>query len=99
AGLDDDRVRDLVVATNEAATNTVLHGVAPRTVRMWRRAGELICDVVDRGWIRDPLVGRRQPDFERDHGRGLWLVNQLCDLVELRSGPGGTHLRIHMRLP
>jgi anti-sigma regulatory factor (Ser/Thr protein kinase) len=31
-------------------------------------------------------------------GRGLWLANQLCDLVELRSGPVETVVRLHMRL-
>jgi len=27
----------------------------------------------------------------------LWLVNQVCDLVELRSGEDGTTVRMHMR--
>jgi hypothetical protein len=27
----------------------------------------------------------------------LWLVNQVCDLVELRSGADGTTVRMHMR--
>jgi hypothetical protein len=26
------------------------------------------------------------------------IVHQVCDLVELRSGPGGTAIRLHMRL-
>jgi hypothetical protein len=30
-------------------------------------------------------------------GRGLWLINQLCDLVELRSDGSGTTLRMHVR--
>jgi hypothetical protein len=28
--------------------------------------------------------------------RGLWMVNQMCDLVQLRSSPGGTLVRIHL---
>jgi hypothetical protein len=31
-------------------------------------------------------------------GRGLRAVHQLCDLVEVRTGPGGTTTRPHMRL-
>ena len=31
-------------------------------------------------------------------GRGLYLVNQLCDLVQLRSSPEGSVIRIHMHL-
>ena len=99
AGLPAGRVEDLLVATNEATTNTLVHGGEPGVLRLWRRDGELVCEVADHGWIQDPLAGRRPPDFERDHGRGLWLVNQLCDLVELRSGPDGTALRVHMRVP
>jgi hypothetical protein len=34
-----------------------------------------------------------------DGGRGLWMVNQLCDLVQLRSFPDGAAVRVHMYLP
>jgi hypothetical protein len=37
---------------------------------------------------------RRGPD---GRGHGLWLVNQVCDLVELRSGDAGTTVQLHMR--
>ena len=45
---------------------------------------------------RDPLVGRRRP--AEATGLGLWVVHQVCDLVELRTGPAGTTIRTHMRL-
>jgi len=35
--------------------------------------------------------------IERESGRGLWIVNQLCDLFQLRSSPAGTVARLHMR--
>jgi anti-sigma regulatory factor (Ser/Thr protein kinase) len=31
-------------------------------------------------------------------GQGLWLVNQVCDLVEVRSSPDGTTICLHMSL-
>jgi hypothetical protein len=31
-------------------------------------------------------------------GHGLWLVHQVCDLVEIRSGDAGTTIRLHMNL-
>jgi hypothetical protein len=31
-------------------------------------------------------------------GNGLWLVNQVCDLVQARTGQAGTTIRLHMRL-
>jgi anti-sigma regulatory factor (Ser/Thr protein kinase) len=29
-------------------------------------------------------------------GRGLWMMHQLCDLVEIRSSEDGLTLRLHM---
>lgn len=56
----------------------------------------VVCDVSDRGWIRQPLAGRARPSVDLESGRGLWMVNQLCDLVQLRSSPAGTVVRLHM---
>ena len=98
-GLGGGRAQDLVLAVNEAATNSLLHsGGRAGIVRMWRDDGSLVCEVADGGRIADPLVGRRRPHEDDRDGRGLWLVNQLCDLVELRAEPDGTTLRLHMRL-
>ena len=44
------------------------------------------------------LAGRRRPIPDAGRGHGLWVVNQLCDLVELRTGSTGTTVRLHMRL-
>jgi anti-sigma regulatory factor (Ser/Thr protein kinase) len=32
-------------------------------------------------------------------GQGLWIVNQVCDEVEMRSDETGTTIRLHMGLP
>ncbi|WP_234382019.1 ATP-binding protein, partial [Streptomyces sp. XY332] len=29
-------------------------------------------------------------------GRGLWMIHQLCDLVEIRASDTGLTLRMHM---
>ena len=47
--------------------------------------------------IDDPLADRRQPSSTAAGGRGLWLANQLCDLVQIRSHPSGTQIRLHVR--
>jgi len=52
-------------------------------------------EVTDGGHIDDPLVGRRMPLPLASGGRGVYLVNQLCDLVQIRSSPKGTTVRIH----
>jgi anti-sigma regulatory factor (Ser/Thr protein kinase) len=61
---------------------------------MWVADGRVLCDVQDSGGLDDPLAGRRAPDPDAPDGRGLWLVNHLCDLVQLHSSPAGTTVRI-----
>jgi anti-sigma regulatory factor (Ser/Thr protein kinase) len=97
AGLTADRAGDLVIAANEVAANTLSHTVGSGTVRVWRSADEVICQVQDTGQVTDPLAGRSRPVSDGS-GHGLWVVNQICDLVEFRSGPDGTVVRMHMWL-
>jgi anti-sigma regulatory factor (Ser/Thr protein kinase) len=96
AGLDEERVDDLVYAVNEVVTNSICHGEGRARVSFWTETDAVICEVRDRGWIRDPLAGRIAPQPDKIGGRGLWLVNQLCDLVQLRSSPAGTTLRMYI---
>ncbi len=96
-GLSEDRTANLVLAASELAANTLRHTSGGGTLRVWHTRSEILCQVEDQGWITDPLAGRRRrPAAEPGHG--LWLVNQVCDLVELRSGQAGTTIRLHMRL-
>jgi anti-sigma regulatory factor (Ser/Thr protein kinase) len=97
--LDEQRRFDLQLAVNEAAVNTLVHGDGHGVLSVWRTDCELVCEVSDRGAsIVDPLAGRRRPDPLSSDGRGRWMINQVCDLVELRPGSGGTRLRLHMSL-
>jgi hypothetical protein len=36
--------------------------------------------------------------LRRDGGRGLWMVNQLCDLVQVRTFPSGVAVRMRVYL-
>jgi anti-sigma regulatory factor (Ser/Thr protein kinase) len=92
-----DRVADLVLAASEVAANTLGHARSAGTFQIWHDEQEILCQAHDQGWITDPLAGRvrRGPD---SRGHGLYLVNQVCDLVELRTGQAGTTIRMHMRL-
>jgi anti-sigma regulatory factor (Ser/Thr protein kinase) len=96
AGMHPSRVASFLIAANEAAVNTLVHAGGNGSARIWHDEHELVCEVSDTGVIEDPLVGRRAPS-DRPGGRGIWLMNQLSDLVELRSGAPGTVVRIHMR--
>jgi anti-sigma regulatory factor (Ser/Thr protein kinase) len=99
AGLDPARTADLVLAVDEVATNSLPHGGGRGTLRIWREDGTLVCEVRDAGRLQNPMAGRERPTPERDGGRGLWMVNQLCDLVQLRSFPDGAAVRVHVYLP
>jgi anti-sigma regulatory factor (Ser/Thr protein kinase) len=96
AGLTPSRCTDLVIAASEVAANTLRHTRGAGTVRLWATGSEVLCQFEDSGFITDPLVGHRQPASDLPGGQGLWLVNQLCDLAEIRTGELGTTIRLHM---
>ena len=96
--LQRERTEELVLAVDELASNSVRHGGGTGILRWWREDEELLCEVHDRGWIQTPLVGRELPGIDAASGRGVWLVNQLCDLVQIRSTPGGSVVRVRMSL-
>lgn len=97
AGMSPLRIADLVLAVGELVANTLRYTGAGGVLSIWAAQGELICQVADTGHISDPLVGRHVPDLDADGGHGIWVVQQICDLVELRTGPDGTVIRLHMR--
>jgi len=97
-GLPTCDVADFVLATSELAANSVVHGGGSGALRLWQEPGRLLVEVEDRGSIGEPLVGRLRPQPTQVGGRGLWIANQLCDLVQIRSGTGGTRVRLQMAL-
>lgn len=100
AGLPAERVTDLVIAIAELAGNTLLHSASAGTLTIWTTGDEIVCQVSDSGQIADPLAGTLCPEpDEIGSRRGLWLVHQVSDLVQVRTGSSGTTVRVHMRLP
>jgi anti-sigma regulatory factor (Ser/Thr protein kinase) len=95
SGLVAGEIDDLVLAVDEVATNSVRYGGGANEVLSWTDAGAVVCEVRDRGRLTDPLVGRRRPSADQVSGRGLWIANQLCDLVQVRSSDAGTVVRLH----
>lgn len=94
-GLEPDLAGDVVLAVDEVATNSYRYGGGGGTLSTWASGGGLVCEVRDGGRFSDPLVGRRQPSSDRIGGRGLWIANQLCDLVQVRSSGEGAVVRLH----
>jgi anti-sigma regulatory factor (Ser/Thr protein kinase) len=96
-GLERQRGQDLVLAVAELAANSIRHGGGRGILRIWRDDGSVIAEIRDRGLIDDPLAGRRAPGAEQIGGRGLWIANAVCDLVQVRSTAQGTAVRAHMK--
>ena len=95
-GLRRRQREDLVLAVNELATNSVRHGGGYGRLRMWADEDRVVCEVRDGGAIEEPLAGRERPEPRQRSGYGLWLANQVCDLVQVRSLTTGGVVRVHM---
>jgi anti-sigma regulatory factor (Ser/Thr protein kinase) len=82
---------------SEIAGNSIVHGGGHGTVAVWTEDTSFVCEIHDAGHIVDPLAGRHRPAPDQDGGRGLWMANQLCDLVQIRSTKAtGTTVRLRL---
>ena len=97
-GLAQRRVSDLVVAASELAANSVLHGGGRGLATIWGGDHAAFVEVADAGRITDPEVGTHRPDPSVEHGRGLYIANQLCDAVSIDSGESGTRVRLRVEV-
>ncbi len=93
-----DRCYDFVLALSEIATNSVIHGGGNGIFRIWTESDRVVSEIRDQGQLNDPMAGREQPPVDGFGQRGLWMVNQLCDLVQIRVFPSGTVVRLHMAI-
>jgi hypothetical protein len=93
AGLAPGRAADLAHVVERLAASSLHRGSGGGTVTIWQQRGAVVCEVADDLPVDDPLLGRRAPTGE-DHD-ALWVANQLCDLVQLRSASRGTAVRVH----
>ena len=98
AGLADDRTEDLIIAASELAANSVIHGGGSGVAAIWSEPRAVVFEARDAGRIVEPLVGRVLPAPAQASGRGLWMANQVCDLVQIRSSERGTTVRLRVGL-
>ena len=105
ADLSEERASEVVLAVHELAANAIAHGAGHGHFRMWALAGALSCEVVDggppgttgsSGTGGSPAVADPWPAAD---GHGLWLVRQVADQLDLRSGPRGTRAIVTFALP
>src|SRR6266498_1159370 len=97
-GLSGERVKLLVYAASEAAGYLLEQGSQRLTVCLWTAAGQLTCQINGHaGLAGDAFAGLRPPAMEPRPGDGLWLAQQVCDLVEVRAHHTGC--RILLQVP
>jgi anti-sigma regulatory factor (Ser/Thr protein kinase) len=95
AGL-GERSDDFVLAVNEVLSNSLHHAHEDGVLRVWDDPDGLVCEVRDGGHISQPMVGREEPSVGQIGGHGIWLVNLVCDLVQVRSSADGSTVRMQM---
>ena len=95
-GLPADRVDLLTLAVCELATNTLQHSGGSGRIRVFADAGQVLCDVVDSGPV--PVFGRGMPAAQALRGRGLAIVERVCDSVHAYPVAEGTLVRIGINL-
>ncbi|MEV4288521.1 anti-sigma factor RsbA family regulatory protein [Nonomuraea bangladeshensis] len=98
-GFAGDRLDDIQLVVAELGANSLDHGGGSGTIRVWATDDRLVCEVSDRGHIRDPLAGRIPVDPRVPGSRGLLIVNLLADLVRVHTRPGGTVVRAYFDRP
>lgn len=94
AGLEPDAADVMILAAHEVAANSIEHGGGHGVLRAWTEPDALVVEVRNSSRIDDLLVGRRLASGLSEGGRGLWIANQLCDLVQVRSTSDGTVVRL-----
>ena len=85
-GLRPERVELLALPISELVTNTLQHTRGGGLVRLWTADGQLVADVVDTApaGVRAEQPGS-MPPADAIRGRGLAIVEQICDAVELSA--------------
>jgi len=95
AGLTGQQSARLATAIGEIACASARASKDSVSVRIWRDELALVCEVGDGGLVTDPMIGRGTGFAAQSRDRGIRLANELCDLVQVRSGAGGTTVRVH----
>ncbi|MGH2757989.1 MAG: SpoIIE family protein phosphatase [Actinomycetota bacterium] len=93
AGATDDEIYEILVASGEACTNAIQHatGVAAQSFEIDAELnGDVLISVRDHGQWRRPRAD--------GGGRGIGIMREFMDDVDLIKGPDGTEVRMRRTL-
>jgi anti-sigma regulatory factor (Ser/Thr protein kinase) len=97
-GMSPQRTAHLQLIASELATSSLTVAGATCRLALWRTDGHLVCEARDRGFLKDPLAGRRPYASDTDRGRGLYVVNAVADLVRTHTTARATTIHAYLRL-
>ncbi|MGW2800617.1 hypothetical protein [Streptomyces sp. NPDC001221] len=84
------------MSATEVAANSIRHGGEHGVLRTWSESTDLCASSATRATSWTPWSAGEGRTPGRSGGRGMWLVHQLCDLVDpLRTGRGGQNPAPH----
>jgi MEDS: MEthanogen/methylotroph, DcmR Sensory domain len=96
-GVAGDRADMMVLAVSEVGAFLKSRGPAGAVVRTWEQPGAVVCDFRQPGAsIDDPFLGLRPAELVPGDGDGLWLANQICDWMDIRSGAEGCTIQLQI---
>ena len=95
AGLRSDKNVNLATAIRQLAADGLARGGTIGTIRVWDDPQAATFDIHTPAPIDDLLAGRHPPRRDPARDDPLLWANQICDLVQIRSTPSGTTVRLH----
>ncbi|WP_144126585.1 ATP-binding protein [Catellatospora sichuanensis] len=98
AGLPSSRSGLLALAVSELATNTLMYTAGGGTMVLWAEPGEIVCELHDQGPVGGRPAPARMPAADAPSGRGLAIVDQVCDEVRTYHTDKATVVQVRMRL-
>lgn len=85
---------DFVLAVSEAAASATSHGPCPARLRLWAVGKRVFCEIHGEAMVLEHgLAAIRQGDAETLR---LWVLEQICDDVDVATGPDGVTVRFSM---
>ncbi|GIF75951.1 ATP-binding protein [Asanoa siamensis] len=97
ARVERDLAEDVVVAVNELLANAIRHGGGRGRLDLATDDTTITCSVTDYGGAAViPTITEPRPDVPG--GRGLWLVDRLCDTLDIDPHPDGLTVTVNIHL-
>lgn len=103
--VDPSTTYDILLATDEAAANAVAHGQSAGgnglvRLRCSTEGTSVVVAIADEGMGFDPsqVSMNELPSWSSPGGRGLYLLQELMDEVEIDPSPNGTVIEMRRRV-